>query len=119
MNPVRKLIIGGALAAATITGGAVGATLIGTAHAATTSTTAAPAASGAGSASTAAQPAPPANMPAHGSGEHEAAGKPVTGDNATKAQAAAVKALGGGTAGEVTTDYPGTGYEVTVTKADG
>ena len=42
----------------------------------------------------------------------------VTGDTATKAKAAAVKAVGG-TAGAVTTDFPGTGYEVTVTKADG
>ncbi len=32
---------------------------------------------------------------------------------------AAVKAVGGGTAGDVTTDYFGNGYEVTVTKSDG
>ncbi|MBV9335364.1 MAG: hypothetical protein JO243_05655, partial [Solirubrobacterales bacterium] len=31
----------------------------------------------------------------------------------------AVKAAGGGTAGTVTTDYTGNGYEVTVTKSDG
>jgi hypothetical protein len=36
-----------------------------------------------------------------------------------KAQAAAVKAAGGGTAGAVTTDFTGNGYEVTVTKTDG
>jgi hypothetical protein len=36
-----------------------------------------------------------------------------------KAQAAAVKAVGGGTAGDVTTDYFGNGYEVTVTKSNG
>jgi hypothetical protein len=30
-----------------------------------------------------------------------------------------VKAAGGGTAGGVTTDYFGNGYEVTVTKSDG
>jgi hypothetical protein len=45
--------------------------------------------------------------------------KPVTGANATKAQAAAVKAVGSGTAGAVTTDATGTGYEVTVAKSDG
>jgi hypothetical protein len=39
--------------------------------------------------------------------------------SATKAQAAAVKVLGGGTAGAVTTDFTGNGYEVTVTKSDG
>jgi hypothetical protein len=63
--------------------------------------------------------APPANMPAPGTAAHEDAEKAVTGDAASQAQAAAVKALGGGTAGDVTTDYVGTGYEVTVTKSDG
>jgi poly-gamma-glutamate capsule biosynthesis protein CapA/YwtB (metallophosphatase superfamily) len=38
---------------------------------------------------------------------------------ADKARAAAVKAVGGGTAGAVTTDVSGNGYEVTVTKSDG
>ncbi|HEX3456229.1 MAG TPA: hypothetical protein VHS03_16540, partial [Gaiellaceae bacterium] len=45
--------------------------------------------------------------------------KAVTGSAATKAQAAAVKAVGSGTAGAVTTDYSQAGYEVTVTKSDG
>jgi hypothetical protein len=43
----------------------------------------------------------------------------VTGDAAAKAQAAAVKFVGGGTAGAVTSTYDGSGYEVAVTKADG
>jgi hypothetical protein len=64
-------------------------------------------------------PAAARNMPAHGTDSHEDAEKAVTGAAAAKAQAAAVKAAGGGTAGEVTTDYFGTGYEVTVTKSDG
>jgi hypothetical protein len=69
---------------------------------------------------TTAPSSPPAStMPAHGSAAHEAAEKTVTGDAATKAQAAAVKIVGSGTAGAVTTDYFGTGYEVTVTKSDG
>ena len=58
-------------------------------------------------------------MPEHGSAAHEDAEKPVTGAAAEKAKAAAVKSLGGGTAGEVTTDFTGDGYEVTVTKSDG
>jgi len=64
---------------------------------------------------------PPAlrNMPAPGTAAHEDHEKAVTGDAADKAQAAAVKAVGGGTAGDVTTDYFGNGYEVTVTKSDG
>ena len=59
------------------------------------------------------------SMPAPGTAAHEDAEKAVTGDAATKAQEAAVKAAGGGTAGDVTTDFFGRGYEVTVTKADG
>ena len=58
-------------------------------------------------------------MPAHGTAAHENAEKAVTGTAATKAQAAAVKAAGGGTAGAVTTDFTGNGYEMTVTKSDG
>ena len=69
-------------------------------------------------ATTSSTQAPP-SFPAHGSAAHEDAETPVTGDNATKAQAAAVKSIGSGTAGDVTTDFNGNGYEVTVTKSDG
>ena len=63
---------------------------------------------------------PPAfNGPAHGTAAHEEAEKAVTGEAATKAQAAAVKSVGSGTAGDVTTDFTGKGYETTVTKSDG
>jgi hypothetical protein len=58
-------------------------------------------------------------FPAHGTSAHEAAEKAAGGDAATKAKAAAVKAVGSGTAGAVTTDFTGSGYEVTVTKSDG
>jgi nicotinic acid phosphoribosyltransferase len=57
--------------------------------------------------------------PAHGTAAHEGAEKALTGNAATKAQAAAVKAVGGGTAGAVTTDITGRGYETTVTKSNG
>ena len=60
-----------------------------------------------------------ATIPAHGTTAHESAETTVTGDAATQAQAAAVKAVGSGTAGTVTTDFHGGGYEVTVTKSDG
>ncbi|MFD2078729.1 hypothetical protein SAMN05421678_101216 [Actinopolymorpha cephalotaxi] len=60
-----------------------------------------------------------AGFPPHGTAAHEALEKPVTGSNATKAKAVAVKAVGSGTAGAVTTDASGNGYEVTVTKSDG
>jgi len=64
---------------------------------------------------------PPAlrNMPAPGTAAHEDHEQAVTGDAADEAKAAAIKAVGGGTAGDVTTDYFGNGYEVTVTKSDG
>lgn len=58
-------------------------------------------------------------MPAHGYAAHEDAEAAVTGSAASQAQAAAVKYVGSGTAGPVTSDFTKTGYEVTVTKADG
>jgi hypothetical protein len=58
-------------------------------------------------------------FPAHGTAAHEDAEKAVTGAAAAKAQAVAVKSVGGGTAGAVTTDFTGNGYEVTVKKSDG
>ncbi len=97
-----------AIAAAAAGGAAIGNAAGPQSTAATTTTTAS---SGANSQAQA--------FPAHGSAAHEDAEKAVTGTDATKAQAAAVKAAGGGTAGEVTTDFTGGGYEVTVTKTDG
>ncbi len=65
------------------------------------------------------QGAPAFNGPAPGTAAHEDAEKAVTGDAAAKAQAAAVKSVGSGTAGAVTTDITGKGFETTVTKSDG
>lgn len=76
----------------------------------TTSTTSAP---------SRAKATPPANFPAHGTAAHEDAEKAVTGAMADKVRAAAVKIVGSGTAGAVTTDFQGSGYETTVTKSDG
>jgi hypothetical protein len=58
-------------------------------------------------------------MPAPGSATHEDAETAVTGAAAAKAKAAAVKAVGGATAGAVTTNFTGNGYEVVVTKSNG
>jgi len=112
MKPMNKLAVAGALAGLSVAGGAIGATMFGSAGAAT-STTTAPSSTGS-STSPSRQ-----SFPAHGSAAHEDAEKPVTGDAATKAQAAAVKSVGSGTAGAVTSDFTGSGYEVTVTKSDG
>jgi hypothetical protein len=56
---------------------------------------------------------------APGTAAHENAEKAVTGEAAEKAKAAAVATISGGKAGSVTTDFRGSGYEVTVTKTDG
>jgi len=108
MNP-KRLVIPGAIAGSMLAGIAAGITLF----APTLASAASP------------SPSPPASnrsapsMPAHGTPAHENAEVAVTGANATKAQAAAIKAVGGGTAGAVTTDFTQKGYEVTVKKTDG
>lgn len=106
----KRLVVSAAIAGSLLAGTAIG-------MAATLASTAASAASP--SPTPAASSAAPPNMPAHGSAAHESAEVAVTGANAAKAQAAAVKAVGGGTAGAVTTDFTQKGYEVTVTKSDG
>jgi len=109
LSKVKKVGLGvAALSGAAVGGAAVAGAA--TSHSGTTSTPAA----------AAAHPPPGLrNMPAPGTAAHEDAEKPVTGEAADKAKAAAIKAAGGGTADDVTTDYFGDGYEVTVTKSDG
>jgi hypothetical protein len=108
-HPMKKVLVGVAAFAALAFGGSA---LAGAATSTTTSSTATQSASGV--------PARPAfNGPAHGTAAHEDAEKPVTGATAGKVQAAAVKSVGSGKAGAVTTDFTQNGYEVTVTKADG
>jgi hypothetical protein len=118
----RRWTIAGVGAAAGLTAGLVlgglGIATAATSSGSSTSTTTPAAATPAGPGSSSAPPAPP-NFPAHGSAAHEDHEKPVTGTAATQAQAAAVKSVGSGTAGAVTTDFTGKGYEVTVTKPDG
>lgn len=110
MRGMRWAGAAGLLAAGAITGGVLAGTM--SANAATDTTTT----SSSGTSSTSHTRD---NYPAHGTAAHEALEKPVTGTNAAKGKAAAVKALGSGTAGAVTTDVSGNGYEVTVTKSDG
>ena len=111
MSQNLKRMIAGVVGVAALAVGGSAIAGAATSSSTTTTTTAASAATPA---------APPAfNGPAHGTAAHEDAEKAVTGDAATKAQAAAVKAVGSGTAGAVTTDFTGSGYETTVTKADG
>jgi nicotinic acid phosphoribosyltransferase len=105
LDRTRKTVIAGAAVAALGLGGSAMA-----GAASNTSTTTS-------SSSTATQSKPAG--PAHGTAAHESAEKAVTGADAAKAQAAAVKSVGSGTAGDVTTDMTGKGYETTVTKSDG
>ena len=111
----------GLVAAGAIAGGILAGTL--SANAATTtaatSDTSSSTSSTTSSSGTAAPDPTRATFPAHGTAAHEALEKPVTGTDASQAQAAAVAAVGSGTAGDVTTDVSGNGYEVTVTKSDG
>lgn len=107
-QPVKKVLLGIAGLAALALGGSA---LAGATSSSTSSTTT-PSASSA--------PAAPRFLgPAHGAAAHEDAEKPVTGAAAAKAKAAAVKSVGSGTAGAVTTDMTGQGFETTVTKSDG
>jgi hypothetical protein len=108
-NRVQKTLMAVAAFAALALGGSA---LAGAASSQSTTTTTTTTQSGS---ITQSQPA----MPAHGGATHENAEKAVTGDAATKAKDAAVKSVGSGTAGDVTTDFTGDGYEVTVTKSDG
>jgi uncharacterized membrane protein YkoI len=102
----QKALLSSALVGAAIAGGAVGASVLGTAQAQTSS-------SSASSSST----APDANH-----GPHTANGiteTPLTGDDLSKATAAAQAAVPGATIERAETDAEGATYEVHVTKADG
>jgi outer membrane lipoprotein SlyB len=111
---MKKVVAGVAVLAALALGGSA------IAGAATSSTTATTPQSGSSTQSgPSTQGAPAFKGPAHGTAAHEDAEKAVTGDAAAKAQAAAVKSVGSGTAGAVTTDITGKGSETTVTKSDG
>ena len=119
---IRKALIGvAALAALALGGSALAGAATNNSSSSGTSTSATPNAVAnngtSGGANSSGRPA--FNGPAPGSAAHEDAETVVTGDAATKAKAAAVKSVGSGTAGEVTTNYTKDGYEVVVTKSDG
>jgi uncharacterized membrane protein YkoI len=102
----QKALISGALLGATIAGGAVGASFLGTASAET------------GTSSTTAT----ATAPDPSQGGHVANGITetlLTGDTATKVTAAAQGAVSGATVDRVETDAEGATYEAHMTKSDG
>jgi hypothetical protein len=105
-HPIKKVTAGVAVLAAAGLGGSA---IAGAATSSTTTPT-----------THSAPPArPPGGCPGHGTAAHENAEKAVTGESAAEAKAAAINSVGGGTAGAVTTDFGGRGFEVTVTKSDG
>jgi len=122
MKFLKKAAISGTLFAATLGGGALGASMINsTAGAQTntsTTTTAAPATSG---------QAAPDGQAGHGQqdpsrGGHAANGvteKLLTGSAATNAKVAALRAVPGGAVERVENDAEGAAYEAHVKKADG
>ena len=127
MNPLRKVLLGGALAGSLLAGGAIGALTLGTAGAATnTPSTSTP------SSSAPSSNAPSSNAPSSNGGTppqqdwskagHQANGITetlLTGDALTKAKAAAEAAVPGATAQRAETDAEGAAYEVHMTKSDG
>jgi uncharacterized membrane protein YkoI len=114
VNLTRKLVVGGVLAASSLSAGAIGASLVGSANAQTTSTTA-PASPSSDSSSSTATPstATPQARP------DRAPETPLTGADADKATAAALAAVPGATVDRVETDSDGATYEAHVTKSDG
>ena len=113
---VRKVAVGAALVATTLTGGVIGASLIGTSSAQTTSTTAP------SSSSPAAPGAPNRGNFDPSKGGHQANGVTetlLTGDDATKAKAAANAAVPNATIERVETDAEGAAYEAHMVKSDG
>jgi hypothetical protein len=120
MNPVKKGVIAVALAGSTLLGGALGATMLGTAGAQTDSS------------STTAPAAPSAQDPGGGArggshdptkgghvGENGTTETLLTGDTAQKVTDAALAAVPGGAIQRVENDAEGSPYEAHMTKADG
>jgi len=114
VNLTRKLVLGSVIAASSLSAGAIGASIVGSASAQTTGTTAPPSSSSdSSSGSSSSSAATPAARPDH------AAETPLTGTDADKATAAAQAAVPGATVDRVETDSDGGTYEAHVTKADG
>ena len=142
MNSFKKVVAGGAIAATSMVGGAVGATFIGTALADTPSTTSTTdssvttpsdttssdtTSSDSTAPDTTSDTAPDTDSDGHGhgggnGGPHQANGiteTPLTGDDLAKATAAALAAVPDATVERAETDAEGAAYEVHMTKSDG
>jgi hypothetical protein len=114
MNRFRKAVVSAALIGTTLTGGAIGATMVNsTANAQTATTSASPTTSSSTAPAGARDPA---------KGGHQANGVTetlLTGSTKTTVEAAAKAAVPGGTIERVENDAEGATYEAHMTKADG
>ncbi len=125
MNTFRKATAGAALVAASLAGGALGASLLGTANAQTATTAASSSTSSSSTAPTGAPSGAPGGQAPQmdpSKGGHQANGITetlLTGDTATKVTAAAKAAVPGATVERVENDAEGATYEAHVVKADG
>jgi len=115
MNSIRKAAAGAAIVATAVAGGAIGASLLGSAGAQTSgsSSTTAPARSG-GAPGGQFDPTQGGHVGANGQKEVL-----LTGDTADKVRAAAQAAVPGATIERVETDAEGSPYEAHMVKSDG
>jgi len=113
-SSIRRAVAGAALVATAGTGGAIGASLLGSAGAQTSdgSSTTVPAANGAAGGQF--DPTKGGHVGQNGTKEEL-----LTGDTADKVRAAAQAAVPGGTIQRVETDAEGSPYEAHMTKSDG
>ena len=125
MTPIRKATIGAFLLGSVVAGG-ISMTTLGNASAASNTVTTAAATDTAATDSSATDPAaatdPAPATPAAPTGPHQANGITetiLTGDDATKVQAAVLAAQPGATINRMETDADGAVYEAHVTLADG
>lgn len=125
MNPLKRTFVAVALAGSALVGGAVGATMLGTAGAQTSApSTTAPAAPSTPQAPGPGAPGGPGGAPHDPSmgghvGQNGVTEVLLTGDTAQKVKDAALAAVPGGTIERVENDAEGSPYEAHMTKADG
>jgi hypothetical protein len=113
MNRIRKSMIGAALVASTVAGGAVGAALVNSSAGAQSDTTTTAPAAGAPADRPSFDPAKGGHVGANGLREEL-----LTGDTAEKVKSAALAAVPRGTIERVETDAEGSPYEAHMTTAD-
>ena len=121
MTPIRKATIGAFLLGSVVAGG-ISMTTLGNASAASNTVTTAAAATDTAATDPAAAADPAPATPAVPTGPHQANGITetiLTGDDATKVQAAVLAAQPGATINRMETDADGAVYEAHVTLADG